>query len=393
MSTPEENDQLAQRLAKLDEIKAQRNAYPNDFRREQDLGDLAGAYGAMSKEALAEENLSVSVAGRVMTRRMMGKASFVTIQDMGGRIQLFLQRNALGEEAYAEFKKYDIGDIVGGEGVLFKTQTNELSVRVSSLRLLTKALRPLPEKFHGLTDPEIRYRQRYVDLIMNQDVRDIFQKRAASIQYIRNYLVNERFLEVETPMMHPIPGGAVARPFNTHHNTLDIPLYLRIAPELYLKRLIVGGLERVFEINRSFRNEGMSTRHNPEFTMLEFYQAYATFEDLINLTEDMLRGLVREITGDAMLSYQSEMLDFESPFARMTMLESILQFNPDLSLADIDNLENASKIAQAMKLEIKPTYGHGKVQTEIFEEQQHSEMYVLEVIPLSPTRPNPSVEW
>ncbi len=391
MSTPEENDQLAQRLAKLDAIKAKRNAYPNDFKREQDLGDLADAYGAMPKEALAEENVSVSVAGRIMTRRIMGKASFVTIQDMGGRIQLFLQRNALGEDAYAEFKKFDIGDIVGVEGMLFKTQTDELSVRASSLRLLTKALRPLPEKFHGLTDPEIRYRQRYVDLIMNQNVRDIFQKRAATIQYIRNYLVNERFLEVETPMMHPIPGGAVARPFNTHHNTLDIPLYLRIAPELYLKRLIVGGLERVFEINRSFRNEGVSTRHNPEFTMLEFYQAYATFEDLIYLTEDLLRGLVREITGSAVLNYQGETLDFEAPFTRMTMIESILQFNPDLSLADIDNLKSASKVAAAMKLEIKPSYGLGKVQTEIFEETvEHCLMnptfitnYPVEVSPLS----------
>jgi len=391
MSTPEENDQLAQRLAKLDEIKAERNAYPNDFKREHDLGDLAVAYAGNSKETLAEDDISVSVAGRIMTRRMMGKASFVTIQDMGGRIQLFLQRDALGEETYAEFKKYDIGDIVGVEGVLFKTKTDELSVRVSSLRLLTKSLRPLPEKFHGLTDPEMRYRQRYVDLIMNEHVRDIFQKRAAAIQYIRNYLVSERFLEVETPMMHPIPGGAVARPFNTHHNTLDIPLFLRIAPELYLKRLVVGGLERVFEINRSFRNEGVSTRHNPEFTMLEFYQAYATYEDLIDLTEDMLRGLIREITGSAVLNYQGEALDFEAPFARMSMVDSILQFNPDLSLADIDNLPGACKVAEAMKLEIKPSYGLGKVQTEIFEETvEHRLMnptfitdYPVEVSPLS----------
>lgn len=391
MFTPEENDQLAQRLAKLDEIKAERNAYPNDFKREDIIGDLVEQYALLSKDELAEAGVNVNVAGRLMTRRMMGKASFVTIQDMGGRIQLFLQRNALGESVYDEFKKYDIGDIVAISGSLFKTQTDELSVRVASIRLLTKSLRPLPEKFHGLTDPEMRYRQRYVDLIMNQDVRDIFQKRAAAIQYIRNYLVNERYLEVETPMMHPIPGGAVARPFETHHNTLDMPLFLRIAPELYLKRLIVGGLERVFEINRSFRNEGVSTRHNPEFTMLEFYQAYATFEDLMNLTEDMLRGLVLKITGSAMLDYQGESLDFESPFTRMTMVESILRFNTDLNLADIDTLEAATKVAKAMKLEIKPAFGLGKVQTEIFEETvEHRLMnptfiteYPVEVSPLS----------
>lgn len=391
MSTPEENDQLAQRLAKLEEIKAQRNAYPNDFKRENNLDDLAELYAARSKEELSEANINVSVAGRLMTRRMMGKASFVTIQGMGGRIQLFLQRDALGEEVYAEFKKYDIGDILGVEGSLFKTKTDELSVRVSSLRLLTKSLRPLPEKFHGLTDPEMRYRQRYVDLIMNQEVREIFKKRAAMIQYIRNYLVNKGYLEVETPMMHPIPGGAVARPFNTHHNALDIPLFLRIAPELYLKRLIVGGLERVFEINRSFRNEGVSTRHNPEFTMLEFYQAYATFEDLINLTEDLIRRLIIEITGNAILNYQGESLDFESSFSRMTMVESIVHFNPDLSLSDIDNLRSATKIAEGMKLEIKPAYGLGKVQTEIFEETvEHRLMnptfitdYPVEVSPLS----------
>lgn len=391
MITPEENDQLAQRLIKLSEIKAERNAYPNDFKREDVLGDLVEQHAQVAKDDLAEADIKVNVAGRMMTRRMMGKASFVTIQDMGGRIQLFLQRNALGEELYDEFKKYDIGDIVGVSGTLFKTQTDELSVRVASIRLLTKSLRPLPEKFHGLTDPEMRYRQRYVDLIMNQEVRDIFQKRAAMIQYIRNYLVRQRFLEVETPMMHPIPGGAVARPFNTHHNALDIPLFLRIAPELYLKRLVVGGFERVFEINRSFRNEGVSTRHNPEFTMLEFYQAYATYEDLINLTEDMLRGLVIEITGSASLIYQGETLNFASTFRRMTMVESILHFNPELSLSDIDNLESASTVARAMKLEIKPSYGLGKVQTEIFEETVEHRLidptfitdYPVEVSPLS----------
>ncbi|MEE9448241.1 MAG: lysine--tRNA ligase [Arenicellales bacterium] len=391
MTSTEDNDQFAQRLAKLDAAKQNGTAYPNDFNRQDFAGDLSAKYGETSKEDLAEAAIEVSVAGRLMTRRMMGKASFVTIQDMNGRIQLFLQKNALGDEAYDEFKHLDIGDIVGINGTLFKTQTDELSVRVASIKLLTKALRPLPEKFHGLSDAETRYRQRYVDLIMNQDVRDIFEKRSASIQYIRNYLVERRYLEVETPMMHPIPGGAVARPFNTHHNTLDIPLFLRIAPELYLKRLVVGGFERVFEINRSFRNEGVSTRHNPEFTMLEFYQAYATFEDLMDLTEDMLRGLIIKITGSAMLTYQENELDFQSPFTRMTMVESILQFNPDLSLADVDNLESATKVAEGMKLLIKPSFGLGKVQTEIFEETvEHRLMnptfitdYPVEVSPLS----------
>jgi len=391
MVTPEENDQLAQRLAKLDEIKAQRNAYPNDFKREDILGDLIEVYAGTEKPALADADVAVTVAGRIMTRRMMGKASFVTIQDMGGRIQLFLQKNALGDDLYDEFKKYDIGDIVGVSGTLFKTQTDELSVRVADIRLLTKSLRPLPEKFHGLTDPEMRYRQRYVDLIMNEDVREIFQRRAATIQYIRNYLVERRYLEVETPMMQPIPGGAVARPFETHHNALDIPLFLRIAPELYLKRLVVGGFERVFEINRNFRNEGVSTRHNPEFTMLEFYQAYATFEDLMDLTEDMLRGLMVEVTGSAKLSYQGDVLDFESPFARITMVDSILKYNPELSLSDIDNIDVARKVAEAMKLEIKSTFGLGKLQTEIFEETvEHRLMdptfitdYPVEVSPLS----------
>lgn len=391
MVTPEENDQLAQRLAKLDEIKAQRNAYPNDFKREDILGDLVEAHAQTEKQALADADVSVMVAGRIMTRRMMGKASFVTIQDMGGRIQLFLQKNALGDDLYDEFKKYDIGDIVGVSGTLFKTQTDELSVRVATIRLLTKSLRPLPEKFHGLTDPEMRYRQRYVDLIMNEEVREIFQRRAATIQYIRNYLVERRYLEVETPMMQPIPGGAVARPFETHHNALDIPLFLRIAPELYLKRLVVGGFERVFEINRNFRNEGVSTRHNPEFTMLEFYQAYATFEDLMDLTEDMLRGLMVAVTGSAKLNYQGDVLDFESPFARITMVDSILKYNPDLSLSDIDTVEGARKVAQAMKLEIKPSFGLGKLQTGIFEETvEHRLMdptfitdYPVEVSPLS----------
>ncbi len=392
MTQVEDNEQISQRLAKLDTLREQHKAYPNDFKREDFIGDFIALCEQKTKEQLAQENITVRFAGRMMSRRVMGKASFANLQDMTGRAQIFVQRDALPEGQYnEEFKKYDIGDIVGVEGALFRTQTDELSVRVSAIRLLTKSLRPLPEKFHGLTDAEMRYRQRYVDLIMNEEVRDLFNKRARTVQYIRDYLVGHRYIEVETPMMHPIPGGAVARPFNTHHNALDIPLYLRIAPELYLKRLVVGGFERVFEINRNFRNEGVSTRHNPEFTMLEFYQAYATYEDLIDLTEDMLRGLMIEVTGSAQISYQGETLDFGEPFARMTMVEAIIKYNPTISETDLADFEKTRAIALDMKIHVKPGYGLGKLQTEIFEETvEHLLMsptfitaYPVEVSPLS----------
>ncbi len=392
MTQTDENEQINQRMAKLATLREQSNAYPNDFKREDFIGDFIASCESKSKEELAEENIKVRFAGRLMSRRIMGKASFANVQDMSGRVQIFVQRDALGEGQYNdEFKKYDIGDILGIEGELFRTQTDELSVRISAMRLLTKSLRPLPEKFHGLTDAEMRYRQRYVDLIMNEDVRELFNKRAKTVQYIRDYLVSHRYIEVETPMMHPIPGGAVARPFNTHHNALDIPLYLRIAPELYLKRLVVGGFERVFEINRNFRNEGVSTRHNPEFTMLEFYQAYATYEDLIDLTEDMLRGLMESVTGSAKITYQGEELDFGKPFERMTMVEAIVKYNPSIQPEDLTNFEKARDIALELKIHVKPGFGVGKLQTEIFEETvEHKLMsptfitaYPVEVSPLS----------
>lgn len=392
MTQIEDNEQISQRLAKLDALREQRNAYPNDFRRDDFIGDFIAQCEDKSKQELAEADIKVRFAGRMMSRRIMGKASFANLQDMTGRAQIFVQRDALPEGQYnEEFKKYDIGDIVGVEGSLFRTQTDELSVRVSAVRLLTKSLRPLPEKFHGLTDAEMRYRQRYVDLIMNDDVRDIFNKRAKTVQYIRDYLVGHRFMEVETPMMHPIPGGAVARPFNTHHNALDIPLYLRIAPELYLKKLVVGGFERVFEINRNFRNEGVSTRHNPEFTMLEFYQAYANYEDLIDLTEDMLRGLMIEVTGSAQISYQGGTLDFGKPFTRMTMVEAIIKYNPTITAEDLADFEKTKAIALAMKIHLKPGFGLGKLQTDIFEETAEHQLmaptfitaYPVEVSPLS----------
>jgi len=280
----EENELIKQRRADLEALRKKGNAYPNDFRRDALAAALHSKYGDLDEEALEAENVRVRIAGRLMSRRIMGKAAFAHLQDMSGRIQLYVKRDNLPEGVYAEFKQWDVGDIVGAEGTLFKTRTGELSVNVDAMRLLTKSLRPLPEKFHGLTDHEIRYRQRYLDLIMNEESRNLFATRCRVIDFLRSYLNRCGFVEVETPMMHVIPGGATARPFITHHNALDMPLYLRVAPELYLKRLIVGGVEKVYEINRSFRNEGLSTRHNPEFSMLEFYQAYANYEDLMNLT-------------------------------------------------------------------------------------------------------------
>ena len=387
----EESDQSQQRREKLNALREKGNPFPNDFRRDALVGDLLEEY-ADDKEGLESKTIRVKVAGRLMTRRIMGKASFAHIQDVSGKLQLFLQRDNLPENVYNdEFKKFDIGDIIAAEGELFHTKTGELSVRVDHIRLLTKSLRPLPEKFHGLTDAETRYRQRYVDLIMNEQTRSVFRVRAAAIQYIRDFMTKRQFLEVETPMMHPIPGGAVARPFNTHHNALDMELFLRIAPELYLKRLVVGGFERVFEINRNFRNEGVSTRHNPEFTMLEFYWAYADYHDLIELTEEMIRGVCEAVTGNTRLECQGDVLDFSKPFQRFTLLESILHFNPDIKEDQLTDLKAITKLAGDLKIEIKPSYGVGKIQTEVFEKLVEDKLinptfitaYPVEVSPLS----------
>jgi lysyl-tRNA synthetase class 2 len=277
--TVDEHDQIGQRKLKLDEWRKTTQAYPNDFQRKDLAQDLVKEFDSQDHDNLEKLNKSVKVAGRIMLRRLMGKASFCHIQDMSGQIQIYVRQDDLPEGVYDQFKTWDMGDIIGVEGVLFKTKTNELSIKVSSIKLLVKALRPLPDKFHGLADQELRYRQRYVDLIVTEKTRKTFEIRAKTVDFIRNFLKKESFMEVETPMMQVIPGGAAAKPFVTHHNALDMDLYLRIAPELYLKRLVVGGFERVFEINRNFRNEGLSTRHNPEFTMVEFYQAYATYED------------------------------------------------------------------------------------------------------------------
>ena len=325
-----------ERLAKLDKLKAEGYAWTNDFKREHLANDLHVLYDNLLNEELIEKNITVKVAGRIMLRRVMGKASFVTLQDMSGKIQIYLQQSML-TDLYEQFKSWDLGDIIGVTGILFKTKTQELSVKATQIVLLTKSLRQLPEKWHGLQDQETRYRQRYLDLIVNPLVRKIFQTRTKIINCIREYLNDLQFLEVETPMMQLIPGGAAARPFVTHHNALGMDLYLRISPELYLKRLVVGGFEKVYEINRSFRNEGLSTRHNPEFTMIEFYHAYADYKDLMNLTEKLFKFLAEKILGSNVLTYQNNQYDLSKPFNRLTFKEAIQKYNPDLSLEDIDD--------------------------------------------------------
>ncbi|WP_198264689.1 lysine--tRNA ligase [sulfur-oxidizing endosymbiont of Gigantopelta aegis] len=386
----DENKLIAQRREKLAKLREQGNAFPNHFRRDSLAEKLHEDYDSLTKEELAEKNVSVIVAGRMMLQRIMGKASFATIQDMSGSIQLFVQRDSLPEGFYNEqFKKWDLGDIIGAKGVLFKTKTDELSVRVDSIELLTKALRPLPEKFKGLSDQETRYRQRYIDLITSAETRKTFALRSKIITYIRNFMLQKDFMEVETPMMQAIPGGATARPFTTYHNALDMELFLRIAPELYLKRLVVGGFERVFEINRNFRNEGLSTRHNPEFTMIEFYQAYADYHDLMDITEEMLRGLAQSVLGSPVFQYQGMEVDFGKPFTRMTIKESILHFNPELTESQLDDIDSARQIAESLDIPLKDGYGLGKVQIEIFEKTVEDRLLEPTFITAYPTEVSP----
>jgi len=388
----DENEQVRQRREKLDHWRETTQAYPNTFRPEQLAQDIAAQYDDLDKEALEQKAIEVTVAGRLMSKRIMGKASFAHLQDRTGRLQLYVQRDALPEGFYNdEFKKWDMGDIIGAKGVLFKTNKGELSVKVSDISLLVKSLRPLPEKFHGLTDKEMTYRQRYVDLIMNEDSRRVFQTRSKIVGFIRDFLTQKEYLEVETPMMQAIPGGAVARPFVTHHNALDMQLFLRIAPELYLKRLVVGGFDRVFEINRNFRNEGLSTRHNPEFTMLEFYQAYADYNDLMDITEAMFKGIAELVTEQGIVEYQGQSIDFNQPFRRLSVADSILHFNPELTEEDLKSREKLVAYAENLRIHIKDGYGLGKVQIEIFEKTVEERLaeptfiteYPVEVSPLS----------
>ena len=386
----DENKLIAERRQKLAGIREAGVAFPNDFRRNVMAGELHAEYESKSKEELADLNIRVSVAGRMMLKRVMGKASFATVQDMSGRIQLYVARDDLAEGVYNEqFKKWDIGDIIGGEGVLMKTNKGELSVKLDSIRLLTKSLRPLPEKFKGVTDQETRYRQRYLDLIMNQQSRETFIMRSKIVAHIREFLTAKEFLEVETPMMQVIPGGATARPFSTYHNALDMDLFLRIAPELYLKRLVVGGFERVFEINRNFRNEGLSTRHNPEFTMIEFYEAYADYRDLMDITEEMLRSVAENVVGKTKIPYQGDEYDFGKPFDRMTVKESILHFNSEIKAEELDDEAKARAIAERLGIPLKDGYGLGKVQIEIFEKTVEHRLMNPTFITAYPTEVSP----
>jgi lysyl-tRNA synthetase class 2 len=387
----DENELIAERRRKLTVLRDSGNAYPNDFRRNALADELHQSYGKHEDGHLREEAIHVSVAGRMMAKRVMGKASFIKLQDRTGQMQVRLERDRLPEGLYQEFKKWDVGDILGASGTLFKTKTGELTVMADELRLLTKSLRPLPEKFHGLADQEIRYRQRYVDLIMNEDTRKVFERRSQIIAFIRAFLDSQDYLEVETPMMQTTPGGAIARPFRTHHNALDLSLYLRVAPELNLKRLTVGGFERVYEINRSFRNEGVSTQHNPEFTMLELYRAYAGYEDLIVMIEALMKSLSRAVIGDTSVTYQGETIDFSKPFERMTVEEVIVKFNPDIDQSRIRDRDYLASVAEQLGVKVEDNYQSGKLQIEIFEKTCEDSLrqptfiyrYPTEVSPLS----------
>ncbi len=382
----DDNRLIAERRAKLDAIRARGNAFPNGFRRGQLASALARDFSGKTKDELEALNQRASVAGRIVAKR----GPFMVLQDGSGRIQLYADKDtqAVLRERWGG---WDLGDLVGVEGALHRSGRGDLYVNLEHYELLTKALRPLPEKFHGLADQEQRYRQRYVDLIVNAESRAVFILRSKIIQFLRQYLNARDFMEVETPMMHPIPGGATARPFVTHHHALDQRMFLRVAPELYLKRLVVGGFERVYEINRSFRNEGLSTRHNPEFTMLEFYQAYADYRDLMDMSEDMLRSLCLDVLGTTAVSYQGARYDFAKPFARMTVVEAILHCNPELTLGDIDNPEGARRVATGLGIALDKSWGLGKVQIEIFEKTAEHRLlqptfitaYPIEVSPLA----------
>lgn len=388
--TTDENQLIAERREKLAALRQQGVAFPNDFKPDRHAADLQRQYGDVPNEELEPQAVPVAVAGRLMLKRVMGKASFGTLQDGSGRIQLFVTRDGVGEAVYEQFKHWDLGDILGAIGTLFRTKTGELSVRVTSLRLLTKSLRPLPDKFHGMTDQEQKYRQRYVDLITDEAARARFVARSKAISSIRTFMVEHGFLEVETPMLHPIPGGANAKPFTTHHNALDQEMFLRIAPELYLKRLVVGGFERVFEINRNFRNEGISVRHNPEFTMMEFYAAYWTHHDLMDFTEGVLRHAARMATGSASLTYAGRPVDLDKPFARLSVRQSLV-VHAGMSEADVDNPQLLHTKLKSLGEEPPAHWGTAQLQFGLFEAAVEHQLwdptfiidYPVEVSPLA----------
>lgn len=384
------NNELRARREKLTQLRQQGIAFPNNFHREAVSDRLHARYNEKSNEELKALSIDVSIAGRMMTRRIMGKASFVTLQDGGGEIQLYLTHDDLPEGLYNEqCKKYDLGDILGARGILFKTRTGELSVHCSEIRMLSKAMRPLPDKFHGLTNQEIRYRQRYLDLISNADSRNIFKVRSRIIMEIRHFMMDNDFMEVETPMLQTIPGGATARPFITHHNALNIDMYLRIAPELYLKQLVVGGFERVFEINRNFRNEGLSTIHNPEFTMMELYMAYADYRDLMVIVEDLFRILAQRVLGSTIVNYGDQTFDFSKPFIQMTMKEAICHYRPQILPESLDYMPSAIVIAESMGITVEKSWGLGRVQTEIFEKTAENHLIQPTFITAYPSEVSP----
>jgi len=363
----ERNELITQRINKIEELKKEGlRLFPNTFRVTHAIGEIQATYGGTAEEDLQGLETVFSIAGRLLRLNNFGKAAFAHIQDRTGRIQAYFRRDQISESSRKVFKRLDIGDIVGIQGRLFRTKTGELTLMARELELLTKSLRPLPEKWHGLADQETRYRQRYVDLIVNAQSREVFLTRSRAMAHLRNFLTQKGFLEVETPMMHSIPGGATARPFKTHHNALDLDLYLRVAPELYLKRLLVGGFERVFEVNRNFRNEGLSTQHNPEFTMLEFYQAYATYRDLIEITEEMVVSLVQEIKGGLQFEYQGKSLDFSPPWQRLTLMESLLRYG-QLTEPDLKDPQKVHDYAKRLGIELKEDEPLGKLYVEIFE--------------------------
>jgi lysyl-tRNA synthetase, class II len=384
----DENSLIAERREKLAAIRSRGIAFPSDFKPKHRAAELVRKYGHLDNEALEPQAVAVSVAGRLMLKRVMGKASFATLQDASGRIQLRVSVDAIGETDYGYFKHFDLGDIVGAEGLLFKTKTGELTVKVEKLRLLTKSLRPLPDKFHGLADAEDKYRQRYVDLITDEAARARFAARSKTLSSIRRFMVEHGFMEVETPMLHPIPGGANAKPFVTHHNALDQQMFLRIAPELYLKRLIVGGFERVFEINRSFRNEGISVRHNPEFTMMEFYAAYWNHHDLMDFTEEVLRHAAREAAGSAKLTYAGREVDLDAKFARMTVKEAIVRH---AGLSDVEAVD-AGALRTRLAALGAPAAAHWKLpelQFGLFEAAVEAELWQPTFIVDYPTEVSP----
>lgn len=383
------NELLQQRRAKVESYHAAGiNPFANDFKVTHTTNVVLETHQADDHQKLEGLEVTYFIAGRIMARRDFGKAAFLQIQDGSGRIQVYVARNQVGDEAFEHFKKFDIGDIVGVSGAPFRTKTDELSLRAAEIRLLTKSLLPLPEKWHGLTDVETRYRQRYLDLMVNPEVREVFRKRSRIINLMREFMVSNDYLEVETPMMQPIAGGATAKPFVTYHNTLKMDLFLRIAPELYLKRLVVGGFDRVFEINRNFRNEGISIQHNPEFTMMEFYRAYATYHDLMDFTEELICHIARHVCGSLVIPYGGKSVDLTPPWDRLTLKESIVKYG-HVESAVLDDHASALAYAKTLGLELDARIGHGKLLAEIFDEVVEPKLWQPTFITEYPTEISP----